>query len=308
MNLAGGSLTEGKSEYLVRVANQFLTPAEIGDVILSARPQGLVRVSDVARVARGARGARRGRARRRARSRSRSRSTRRATPTPSRSRARVKRRVAKLSLPAEMKLLTVADQSRFIERSIGDVTNAALMGGLLSILVIFAFLREWRSTLIISLSIPISVFATFVIMYRMGLSLNLMSLGGLALGVGMLVDDSIVVLESIFRTRAHEPDPRRAAARGTAMVAMAVTASTLTTIVVFLPLVFVEGVAGQLIRDQALTITFSLLASLGVALVLVPTIAAFGSRCAPRPRGGAGRRERGPVGPRCCAGECGWCS
>src|SRR5439155_16069466 len=137
-------------------------------------------------------------------------------------------RIKKLALPKEMKLITVADQSRFIESSVQSVVDAALIGGLLSILVIFAFLLDLRSTMIISLSIPLSVFATFVAMYRMGLSLNLMSLGGLALGVGMLVDDSIVVLESIFRTRQGERDARPAAGVGTATVAMAVTASTLT--------------------------------------------------------------------------------
>src|SRR5207244_6697845 len=184
----------------------------------------------------------------------------------------------RLSLPAGMKLMTVADQSRFIESAVGSVVEAAWIGGLLAILVIFAFLRDLRSTLIISLSIPLSVFATFVAMYRMGLSLNLMSLGGRALAVGMLVDDAIVVLESIFRVREKGASVRQAASQGTGIVAMAITASTLTTVVVFLPLVFVEGVAGQLVRDQALTVSFSLLASLVVALIVVPTIAALGGR------------------------------
>jgi HAE1 family hydrophobic/amphiphilic exporter-1 len=278
INLAGGSLTEGSSEYLVRVANQFASPSDIGSIVLAARPEGIVRLSDVATVARGGR-------EREVIARVNGRESVEISiykegdaNTVSVARA-VKSRLERLQLPADMHLVTVADQSQFIEEAIHSVIEAALIGSLLSILVIFGFLRDLRSTIIISLSIPVSVFATFVIMYRLGLSLNLMSLGGLAMGVGMLVDDSIVVLESIWRKRQEHPgDLRRAAASGAGIVAMAVTASTLTTVVVFLPLVFVEGLAGQLIRDQALTISFSLLASLGVALALVPTIAALSAR------------------------------
>lgn len=277
VNLAGGSLTEGHAEYLVRVANQFASPDEMGAIVLDSRPQGLVRLSDVATVSRGAK--EREVVTRVGRDEAVEISVYKEGDANTVAVARtVKKRLERLPLPREMKTTIVADPSRFIERAVRDVVDAALIGGLLSILVIFSFLRDVRSTLIISLSIPLSVFATFVAMYRLGLSLNLMSLGGLALGVGMLVDDSIVVLESIFRTREHGADPRAAAAAGTRIVAMAVTASTLTTVVVFLPLVFVEGVAGQLIRDQALTVTFSLLASLGVALLVVPTIAALGGR------------------------------
>src|SRR5262249_28517860 len=148
-------------------------------------------------------------------------------------------------------------------------------------LVLFLFLRNLRTTLIIALSIPISVFATFVIMYRFGISLNLMSLGGLALAVGMLVDNSIVVLESIFRKREEGLPKKQSASEGAGRVARAVTASTLTTVAVFLPLVFVEGLAGQLLRDQALTISFSLLASLAVALTIVPTLAGLGGNGEP---------------------------
>jgi HAE1 family hydrophobic/amphiphilic exporter-1 len=292
VNLAGGSLTEGHAEYLVRVANQFATPEEMGGIVLEERAGGLVRLSDVATVSRGAK--EREVVARVGRQEAVEISVYKEGDANTVAVARtVKKRLERLPLPAEMKTTLVADPSRFIERAVRDVVDAALIGGLLAILVIFAFLRDVRSTLIISVSIPLSVFATFVAMYRLGVSLNLMSLGGLALGVGMLVDDSIVVLESIFRTREHGSDPRAAAAAGTRIVAMAVTASTLTTVVVFLPLVFVEGVAGQLIRDQALTVTFSLLASLAVALLVVPTIAALGGRrgyaAAPAAERGRGR-------------------
>jgi len=275
INLAGGSLTEGQSEYLIRASNQFLAPAEISDVTLASRPDGVIRVSDVATVRRGPKD-------REVVARVEGKEAVELAVykegdanTVAVARA-VKHRVQKLSLPPEAKLVTVADQSRFIENSINEVVNSAWQGGLLAVLVLFLFLRNLKTTLIIALSIPISVFATFVIMYRFGISLNLMSLGGLALAVGMLVDNSIVVLESIFRKREEGLSKQRAASEGAGTVAMAVTASTLTTVAVFLPLVFVEGLAGQLLRDQALTISFSLLASLAVALTIVPTLAGLG--------------------------------
>ncbi|TMQ73666.1 MAG: efflux RND transporter permease subunit [Candidatus Eisenbacteria bacterium] len=277
INLAGGSLTEGQSEYLIRATNQFLSPEEIGRVILASRPEGVVRLADVASVGRGAKD-------RDVVARLDGREAVEISiykegdaNTVAVARA-VKRRIQRLPLPAAMKMVTVADQSRYIDSAIRDVTDAAWLGGLLAVLVLFAFLRQLGTTIIVALSIPVSVLATFIIMYRLGLSLNLMSLGGLALAVGNLVDASIVVLESIFKKREEGLDARRAAGEGTAIVAMAVTASTLTSVAVFFPLVFVEGLAGQLFRDQALTISFSHLVSLAVALTLVPTLYALGAR------------------------------
>ena len=142
-------------------------------------------------------------------------------------------------------------------------------------IILFLFLRHLRSTVIIAISIPISIMATFAVMYQTGITLNIMSLGGVALGVGMLVDNSIVVLESVHRHRLRQKNLWQAVYDGTREVGMAVTASTLTTVAVFVPLVFVEGVAGQLFRDQALTITYSLLASLAVALTVIPLVLAL---------------------------------
>jgi HAE1 family hydrophobic/amphiphilic exporter-1 len=285
VNLAGGSLTEGQAEYLIRATNQFLHPAEIADVILAVRPDGVVRVSDVGRVWRGAKD-------REVIARVDGRESVEISVykegdanTVNVARA-VKKRLDRIALPPAWKIVTVADQSRFIQSSIDEVVNSAWLGGLLAVLVLFAFLKNLRTTLIIALSIPVSVFATFIIMYRFGISLNLMSLGGLALAVGMLVDNSIVVLESIFRKREEGLAGAHAASEGAKTVAMAVTASTLTTVAVFLPLIFVEGLAGQLLRDQALTISFSLVASLAVALTIVPTLAALGAK----------REERNAVG------------
>jgi hydrophobic/amphiphilic exporter-1 (mainly G- bacteria), HAE1 family len=175
-------------------------------------------------------------------------------------------------LPKYAELSLISDQSRFIVASIKEVQNSAIVGGLLALLILYFFLRELRSTIIIGVAIPISVVATFVPMFMRDISLNIMSLGGLALGVGMLVDNSIVVLESIFRCAEEGDGTVDAAHRGTKEVGSAVTASTLTTIAVFLPIAFVEGIAGQLFGDQALTVTFSLIASLLVALFLIPMV------------------------------------
>lgn len=177
------------------------------------------------------------------------------------------------SLPPGMRMDLLSDQSTFVEASIRDVRNTALIGGILAILVLFFFLRNLVSTLIIGMAIPVSVIATFAPMHLSGVTLNIMSLGGLALGIGMLVDNSIVVLESISRCREEGDFIMQAAVRGVSEVGSAVIASTLTTIAVFFPIVFVEGVAGQVFGDMALTVVFSLLASLAVALYLIPMLA-----------------------------------
>ncbi|MBU1882085.1 efflux RND transporter permease subunit, partial [bacterium] len=177
------------------------------------------------------------------------------------------------ALPEGMHIELLSDQSTFVEASIAEVRNTAIMGGVLAVIVLFFFLRNFISTIIIGTAIPISVIATFAPMQMSHVSLNIMSLGGLALGIGMLVDNSIVVLESIFRCREEGDSILQAAARGAGEVGSAVIASTLTTIAVFFPIVFVEGVAGQVFGDMALTVVFSLLASLAVALYLIPMLA-----------------------------------
>lgn len=176
-------------------------------------------------------------------------------------------------LPAGSQFSIISDQSRFIIAAIKEVQNAAVSGALLAIIVLYFFLREIRATVIMGVAIPISIVTTFIPMFMQGLTLNIMSLGGLAMGVGMLVDNSIVVMESIFRCREEGDDVKDAADRGLREVSAAVVASTLTTVAVFFPIAFVEGVAGQLFADHALTVTYSLLASLLVALYLNPMIA-----------------------------------
>ncbi|MBT6627028.1 MAG: hypothetical protein HOB49_08470, partial [Gemmatimonadetes bacterium] len=176
-------------------------------------------------------------------------------------------------LPQAVHLEVLSDQSIFIENSIEEVQRSALIGGAMAVVVLLIFLRNVVHTLIIAITIPVSVIATFAPMFLFEVSLNIMSLGGLALGIGMLVDNSIVVLESIFRCREEGDDLPTATVRGTSEVGGAVFASTLTTIAVFFPIVFVEGVAGQVFGDMALTVVFSLMASLAVALFFIPMLA-----------------------------------
>ncbi|MDX2437394.1 MAG: efflux RND transporter permease subunit, partial [Acidobacteriota bacterium] len=181
-------------------------------------------------------------------------------------------------MPADLHIEILTDLSAYISDAIQMVWSAAWIGGLLAILVLFFFLRDLRATAIIALTIPVSVVATFLFMDRAGVSLNIMSLGGLALGIGMLVDNSIVVLEAIDRRRAEGLARAQAAIKGAGEVAGAVTAATLTTVAVFFPIVFVQGVAGQLFRDQAVTVCISLVTSLVVSLTLIPALSGFTSR------------------------------
>ncbi|WP_414547571.1 efflux RND transporter permease subunit [Stenotrophomonas forensis] len=182
------------------------------------------------------------------------------------------------TFPADVEMTTIEDQSRFIEHAIADVKKDAVIGGLLAILIIFLFLRDGWSTFVISLSLPVSIIATFFFMGQLGLSLNVMSLGGLALATGLVVDDSIVVLESIAKARERGLGILQAAIAGTREVSMAVVASTLTTIAVFLPLVFVDGIAGQLFRDQALTVAIAIAISLLVSMTLIPMLSSLKGR------------------------------
>ena len=176
-------------------------------------------------------------------------------------------------LPASVHLVVVSDEATSIEDSINSVKESAVVGGILAVLVIFLFLRNIKTTLVVAASIPISIIATFILLYFSGTTLNTISLGGLSLGVGLIVDDSIVVLECIYRHRQAGETGFRAAVEGTMEVAAAVTSSTLTNVVVFLPILFTSGMAAQIFRDLALAVTFSLMMSLVIAMTLVPTLA-----------------------------------
>jgi HAE1 family hydrophobic/amphiphilic exporter-1 len=278
VNLPGGALRGADSQFIIRTMNEFDSVGEIADLIIARQGDATVRLSDVAVVRMGTKEreeiARVGG----------SECVEIAIYKEGDANAvtvatLVRERMAEWEekLPAGYALSVLFDQSHFVQRAIGEVRSAAVIGGILAVIVLFLFLRDARSTLIVATSIPLSVIATFLLMYRMDISLNVMSLGGLTLGIGMLVDSSIVVLESIHRKKRRGLPLARAALEGTAEVGPAVTASTLTTVAVFLPIVFVEGIAGQLFEDQALTVTLSLLASLAVAVTVIPMLSALGA-------------------------------
>ena len=168
--------------------------------------------------------------------------------------------------------VVIQNQGSFIQGAIDEVKESGLYGALFAMIVLFIFLRRIGTTAIISIAIPISIIATFNLMYFNGLTLNVMTLGGLALGAGMLVDNAIVVVESIFRKREEGLSVIDAAIKGTSEVSGAITASTLTTIIVFLPIVYLQGPSGELFRDQAWTVAFSLISSLVVAILVIPML------------------------------------
>jgi HAE1 family hydrophobic/amphiphilic exporter-1 len=277
VNLPGGSLRGADTQFLIRTVNEYTSVEDIGDLVLSDAGASQIRVRDIATVSWGARDReeiirvagveaveiaiyKEGDANivRTARG------VRDALPE-----------MARL-VPEGYELTMLFDQSRFIEQALVEVRFTAVVGGALAVLVLFVFLRDLRSTVIIATAIPLSVLFAFMAMYRLDVSLNIMSLGGLTLGIGMLVDNAIVVLESIHRKRLEGLSRMAAAIDGTTEVGSAVVASTLTTVAVFLPIIFVEGIAGALFGDMAVTVTLSLLASLVVAVTLIPMLSALG--------------------------------
>jgi hydrophobic/amphiphilic exporter-1 (mainly G- bacteria), HAE1 family len=294
VNLSGGRLEQGAQRFLVRTLNEFASVEEIADSII-ATPEGRpVYLRDIATVTRGYK-------EREAITRVNGRESvelavyKEGDTNTVQVANRVSQRLERIEkqLPPGTELTMVYDQSGFISDAIREVRNAALLGGLFAILVLYAFLRDARATVVIGVAIPLSVIGTFMLMYAADVSLNIMSLGGIALAVGMLVDNSIVVLENIVRQKEQGHGVLAAARRGASEVAGAVTAATLTTVAVFFPMVFVTGIAGQLFRDQALTVTFALLFSLLVALTLIPMLA---SRGAPARYGEADTTETAPAG------------
>ncbi len=279
VNLAGGKLKEGATEYIVRTVNQFKSINDIRNLIVG-RVNGVdIRIKDIAAV--------------RHSYKDREVITRinghecvileiykeadaNIVDVAKRVKFQMlttKGKTIRSSLPGHMKVNLLSDQSVFIENALNEVKDNALEGAVLAILVLFLFLKNLKSTLIVSVTIPLSIVTTFAFMKFFNVSLNIMSLGGIALGVGMLVDNAIVVLESIFRCKEEGNNTEKSAVRGTGEVGTAVIASTLTTIAVFFPIVFVEGIAGQIFRDMALSVVFALIASLMFALFFIPMLA-----------------------------------
>ena len=277
VNLSGGLLQQGNQKLLVRTVNEFQSPDDIASAVIVSRDGRPIYLKDVATV-------RRGYKERQAITRingdeSVELAVYKAGDANTVSVAQaVENKIIDINkhLPAGLKLVKEYDQAIFISQAIGDVINAAILGGLLAALVIFFFLRNLWSTVIVSLAIPTSVIATFIAMYAGKITLNMMSLGGISLAIGILVDSSIVVLENISRHRAMGKDTITSVSHGTSEVGGAITAATLCTIAVFFPLVFVTGIAGQLFRDQSMTVTYSVVFSLFAALTLIPMLACLG--------------------------------
>ncbi len=273
VNVAGGIVREGENEYLIRTLNEFTTLDEVRALAI-VRPDGVrVPVGEVAQVSEGS-AAPEVEARLDGAPAVELEVYKEADANIVRVAQGVKAALEAKSLEEGLAVKVLDDQAAFIEASLENLFGDATLGGLLAILVTFVFLRDWVTTAIISTAIPISLVCTFAVMYVGGISLNLMSLGGLALGVSMVIDSGTVVLESV-QTHLDRGKPRlQAAIDGTREVATAVFASVLTGMAVFFPIVFVEGIAGQIFGDLALTVVFSLLASLVVALVFIPMLAA----------------------------------
>lgn len=179
------------------------------------------------------------------------------------------------TLPGDIQFWPFMDQADMIKQVVSRTGSNAVVGGILAIFFLFVFLRNWRPTFTIALAIPLSVITTFIALYLAGYTINLLTLGGLALGIGMLVDNAVVVIENIFRHLEEGKKRDEAAKKGASEVGMAITASTLTTIAVFFPMVFAKGVTGKLTQGLALSIAFALLASLFVALTIVPMVASL---------------------------------
>lgn len=274
INMSAGRVYDGQQEYLVRTLNQFASLDELSNTVIKQVDGQTIYLKDIAKIIDG--------------EKERTDITRinnneaielaiykegdANTVTVANA---VNKKLNNIieTLPENLSFDIIYDQSEFIVSAVDEVKGAAIVGGLLAMIVLYLFLGNFFNTLIISLAIPVSIIATFNLMFAYDISLNIMSLGGIALAVGLLVDNAIVVLENIARYREQGRGVVEAAIKGTQEVSGAVVASTLTTLAVFFPLAFVVGFAGQLFSDQAMTVTFALIASLVVALTLIPMLA-----------------------------------
>ncbi len=272
VRVPGGKIEQGRSDFLVRTTGEFTSVSDISNVVVTRLEGTPVYLRDVARVedafedrveelrVGGTPGVM-------------VMIQKQSTANTVQVSDRVKADLPRIERLLGVKVLPVMDSAKYIKQSIGNLKSAAWQGAILAIVVLFLFLRNIPSTLIIATSIPLSLIATLIVMRFANVTLNMISMGGLVLGIGMLVDNSIVVLENVFRHGERGLTRKEAAVTGAGEVTNAITASTLTTVAVFLPVVFVPGIAGILFRDMALTVVFSLMCSLFVALTLIPLIA-----------------------------------
>lgn len=271
-SISAGKVQTGIQQQGMRISTDVVDLEELSNTIIKSLPTGTVFLSDVANISMtprrmsslsyvdGVRGLRLA-----------------VSKSPGANTVKVAREVSKVidqlrQRSREFTITEVFNTAVYIERSIKNVNFSVLYGGFLAILVLVVFLRNIRSTLVIGTSIPISVIATFALIYFSGLSLNLMTIGGLALGIGMLVDNAIVVLENIVRLRHTGMSLKDAAVQGGTEVQASITASTITTLIVFLPVLFLKGVTSLLFKELAIVVAFSMLVSLLSAILLVPTL------------------------------------
>ncbi len=275
LNRPAGYVDQGNLEITIRAPGEFLSVEEIRQTVIENRNGVAIRVADIAAVTDGMNRVRRV-SRVDGEDGVRIAVMRQSGANTVQVAARVVEEIGKLQADyPNLNIRIIRNAADYINNSIANVSASALTGGGLAIILVLLFLRNVLSTLVIAVSIPVSIIATFAVLYLDGLTLNLMTLGGLSLGVGMLVDNSIVVLENIYRIREEEGlSPEESADKGTNEVFAAIVASTLTTLVVFLPLTFMEGLAGLLFREFALVVAFSLICSLVAAVLLVPMLAA----------------------------------
>ena len=275
MNLPGGTMNQGSNTIQVRTIGQFSSIEEIRELPIMTGTGGVIRMSDVASVE--------------------TMETDRSSFTYINGDKGILISVDKQStanlvdisnalkeeieaigkIYPELELSVLTDTSSYIEKSISEITQTALLSALIAFFVLLAFLKNPITSLIISVSIPTSIFATFALMYLTGMNLNMISMGGVAIGIGMLVDNSIVVLDSIYQYYEQGYAPKEAAEVGAKEVTMAVFASTLTTIAVFFPITFIEGAVGDMLKNLSYSITFALISSLVVALTFVPMACAL---------------------------------
>ncbi len=272
-NLQGGTIRKGTFKYAIRVVGEFESVKEIGEInLMTTRGKGVIRLKDIAQIKDSIK-ERQGMTRL-DRMESIGILVRKEaganTVKVTRLAKQVIDQIKKESPRAN--IFIVSEQAGYIESVVRAVSNEIIQGAILVFLVVFLFLQEWKSPIIINIVVPISIIATFNLLYFGNITLNIMSLGGLALGVGMLDDCADIVSENIFRHRSLGKSPPEAAYIGTKEVGGAVTVTMLTTVVVFLPIIYVHGVAGPLFRDAALTVTFSLTASLIASLTLLPML------------------------------------
>lgn len=272
MNLPGGNVTKGEQKLAVRVTGEFTSIDDIKEMPIPLITGDVIQLKDIARVSLKSKDIR-----------SISRTNGKDSINISLQKQSgkntvqvadlVNKEIEKLKKDyPDIDIDVIMDTSMFIKSSINTVAKNAIFGSLLAILILYIFLKNIRTTLIIGISIPISLIASFILLYSSGITLNMMTLGGLALAVGMLVDSAIVVLDNIFRFRMEGYSKIDAAIEGASEVGMAITASTLTTVAVFIPIVFIEGMVGTIFKDFALTVSLSLGASLLVSLTLIPML------------------------------------